>query len=266
MHPKQFLKDWFAKHNAKEQARLAQVRKLVGADQPKYLLKVPATVVKFPIKVKWAFRKIDEVHPLKKDTVEGSSVFSGGRMFKQALKKRGFVELGSGAYGTVLQHPKSDKVLKVIHRPHSDGWPAYVKWATETGYAGTFAPLVYSYKYIAKGGFAIASMEKLDATVEDAGWKSDLYAKYGVFSSAVNMTNEQEGLSNEMMKKLCETAEPGLAKFTEDFVKKFGGSNDLHHGNVMSRKGQLVVTDPLSFYPYPEAGQLRWKKKMLLAA
>lgn len=266
--PHKFLKDWFAKHDAKEQARLAQIRKLVGVDAPKQDIKLPHTRVIVPKFIKaqggheffnHAVQRWVRLVPkdgqviLKPQSVTGTSIFANGKVFAKALTKRGFAQLGRGAYGVVLQHPKSNKVIKVVHRPQSDGWPAYVKWVRDSGYAGSFGPKVYAYKYIAKGGFAIASMEKLDTTVGDSGDNSDLWAKYQMFSA----TSRSD---NPMIHTLADLAEPGISQFAKDFTKMFSYANDLHEGNVMSRAGQLVVTDPLSYWvDNGKVGKTSWK-------
>jgi len=265
--PHKFLKEWFEDKKANEQARVVQVRKLLKLDDPadvKQDILLPRTKIKLadfqrarqalkaaqgvPLQfpdVQWfAPWKIEQ--ELRDATIEGKSIFANARKFVAALQKKGFTRIGSGAYGTVLMHPKGDKVLKVVHRPEFDGWPHYVKWAKDAGYAGTFAPKVFAYKNI--GSFAIASMEKLDATISDAGHKSDVYAKYSLFE------NSHE---NNLMMMLMDLAEPGLAKFSEDFHAKFKYANDMHQGNAMSRKGQLVITDPLSSWREPRVPN--WK-------
>lgn len=266
--PHKFLMNWFKDNKAAEQARVAQVRKLLKLAEPEQVAQdvlLPRTKVRLVDfqrakqalkaghvqKLQWpeiqwfAPWKVEE--KLKDATIEGKSIFANPRSFVAALEKKGFARIGSGAYGTVLMHPKGTRVIKVVHRPQYDGWPHYVKWATDTGYAGTFAPKVFSYKNIGK--FAVATMEKLDQTVSEAGHKSDVWAKYHLFEHAG---------SNELLKMLADLAEPGLAKFSEDFAAKFRYANDLHEGNVMSRKGQVVITDPMS--SWREGGTLaNWK-------
>src|SRR5882672_10391646 len=60
------------------------------------------------------------------------------------LEKKGFKRLGAGAYSTVLGKDGSDKVIKVSRS--LDNWIDYIQWSAANGYAGNFAPRVYSWK------------------------------------------------------------------------------------------------------------------------
>lgn len=166
--------------------------------------------------------------------------FDNAEGFIAALKKRGFKELGSGAFSTVLGKDGSDRVIKVIRRP--DGWINYIHWAAQIGEAGHFAPKVFSYKKIKgrKKEFSVAIMERLKYTLEDTPEDHALKVLPGVLWKA----------ENPMAQKFMEILSPGLYAFLEKMSKwkEIPIHNfDFHDGNLMLREdGQLVIVDPVS--------------------
>lgn len=165
-------------------------------------------------------------------------VFDNGRTFIARLEAKGWTTLGSGAFSTVLAKGESKKVIKVIRR--QDGWIQYIKWANDNGYAGTFAPKVYSYKQV-KGkdhDFAIASMERLPSTLGRLKYSHDAHVVESLLHPAAN--------DNQLARTLLDLAVPGLREFNQKLRDKFSGL-DLHGGNFMVRdNGELVFTDPVS--------------------
>lgn len=178
---------------------------------------------------KWTFR-LFEKKPF--DNAEG---------FIIALKKRGFIELGSGAFATVLGKEGSDRVIKVIRRP--DGWINYVHWAAEVGEAGKFAPRVFSYKKIKgrKKDFSVAVMERLSYTLEHTPEEHALKILPQMLWRAD---------TNPMAAKFTEMLAPGLVGFLGKMAKHWEipvQNFDLHDGNLMVRPdGTFVVVDPVS--------------------
>lgn len=166
-------------------------------------------------------------------------VFDNGRTFIARLEAKGWKALGSGAFSTVLAKGESTRVLKVTRRP--DGWINYIKWANDNGYAGTFAPKVFSYKYIqGKEGnnFSIASMERLPSTLGHLKYTHDAHVVESLLHPAAN--------DNQLAGTLLDLAVPGLREFNQKLRDTFGHL-DLHGGNFMVRdSGELVFTDPVS--------------------
>lgn len=176
----------------------------------------------------------EQAEDMRKPNLTG--VFERPHNFIRKLEKKGFKQLGSGAYSTVLAKGDSDRVIKVIRR--EDGWAEYIKWANDNGYAGKWAPKVYSYKYIAKGGFAIASMERLPEVIHRASKQSPAKVIMDLAEHAAN--------DNELAQSMLNIAAPGLTKFHKELTTKYQGHLDLHGGNYMVRKdGGLVYTDPV---------------------
>lgn len=185
---------------------------------------------------------LGEEDPLFNVKLEKQSAFSSSRGFMAALEKKGYERIGHGAYSGVFAKKNSDRVIKVGHKPDSDGWVDYMLWSAGKGYAGTLAPKVFSYKKIhikgkTKESFYLAVMERLDKTVTELDGKHDmkyieLFLHYGA--------------KNAMMQKLADVAVPGLGQFTLD-LNDLKGYKDLHGGNIMVRKdGSFVVSDPIS--------------------
>ena len=148
------------------------------------------------------------------------------------LIKRGFRTLGSGAYSSVLAKPDSDRVIKIQHS--SDNWIDYCKWAAEKGYAGKFAPQVYSFKRYTN--FAVAVVERMDRTTNDE--KDDLNLIERLIGPASR--------GNTMAKLFMEELAPKCTPFFDDLFKTFENHLDLYGKNIMIRKnGSLCVTDPV---------------------
>jgi len=155
------------------------------------------------------------------------------------LRKKGLGKLGGGAFSDVFAAPTSDRAIKVSRR--DDCWPKYILWTTAEGYAGTFAPKVYSLRYYSDQGFYVATMERLssirsndpDAQTPEAKAARQLRSR--IIEAAWNATGEPAKDIAPMV----------------DFVKKIrnlGEQTDFHDGNWMLRRdGSLVITDPISY-------------------
>lgn len=180
-----------------------------------------------------------------------NGVFGSAHRIIDKLQKKGYKQLGSGHYSTVLAHPKcSDKVIKVTR--HQDNWIDYVKWASEKGYAGKFAPKVYSWKKF-PGGWSWAVMERMEHTL-DAGydWRDD--CDYGNSEDSVPSKEndyslifallEPAGRGNTMAQVYMEDLVPGAFAFVKE-LRSVMRASDIRGANTMVRKdGSLCFTDP----------------------
>jgi|SRR5882724_4524028 len=147
--------------------------------------------------------------------------------YENSLRAKGFEDIGKGVYANVFAKPNSDKVVKVANL---DSWPTYIKWATENGYAGKFAPKVDSLKF--HDDFYVATMERLVGTMHD------------FYHRASSIHNElyHEITSWYVDESTSEATD--LIKFVTK-LKAAKLTGDWHFGNVMVRKdGQIVITDP----------------------
>lgn len=204
--------------------------------------------------LKWAAKysaKLTEVENAKREARQRA--FRNGECFVDALQAKGFHTLGSGAFSTVLAHPdNNDKVVKVIYRPQQDGWVDYAHWAGQKGYAGTFAPRVFSYKLVksyskekkeyywsSPQDFGVAVMERLDKTLTQTEMNADGRVLHPLFKHAMS--------ESALAVRMLDSVVPGLANFAKDLKKDFEDERfDLHDGNMMLRKdGSFVVTDPI---------------------
>ena len=161
-------------------------------------------------------------------------VFEDSRTYQKKLQKHGFEVIGSGAHSSVYARKGSDRVLKVNYV--NDNWPDFAKWAIDKGYAGTFAPKIYSLKQHKR--FYVCSMERLDKTMQAAGRKHPLAPAVDVFNFACH--------ANDNAKAILDLLVPGMDKFGEDLTAEFKTDLDIHAGNFMLRKdGSLVAVDPV---------------------
>jgi hypothetical protein len=155
-----------------------------------------------------------------------------------ALEKRGYVKLGGGMFSQVFG--KGNCAIKV---GHSDDWPEYVEWATQAGFAGTFAPKVYSLKFH-RGfyrGFYVAVMERLVCTMAELKIVND-YCCNNRYEDAYEAL--QQGTGRRFKETVIGFDD--LRAFGQ-LVNDAGFSDDMHDGNVMLRSdGQIVLTDPSS--------------------
>jgi len=146
--------------------------------------------------------------------------------YENKLRAKGFNSIGKGLYANVFAKDNSDKAVKVARL---DSWPSYIKWATENGFAGTFAPKVESLKFY--DGFYVAVMERLVGTLKEFEGTTSIHRQlYREITAWRDSTSDATDLI--------------------EFVNKLKAANlsdDWHPGNVMVRKdGQVVVTDPSS--------------------
>ena len=153
--------------------------------------------------------------------------------YETRLEDYGAKKIGKGLYANIFSIPKTDKVVKVAGL---DQWPVYIKWATENGYAGKFAPKVTSLKFF--DDYYVAVMERLVAT----------YSEYRTSKLRDSIT-DQDKLYNAMTWHK-DYSEGDFGSDFLDFVnelKSEGLGGDMHDGNIMIRKdGQIVITDPTS--------------------
>jgi hypothetical protein len=163
--------------------------------------------------------------------LEGNNMHLRRHEYENQLRSLGCQPIGKGLYSNVFSIPDTDKVVKVADM---DRWPEYIHWATKNGYAGKFAPKVYSLKF--KGDYYVAIMERLACTIgetrlnyDEGHAKSSQYALY-------------QHITSYRLDEPCEATE--LVEFVLE-LRKERLVSDLHDGNAMIRHdGQIVVTDP----------------------
>lgn len=175
----------------------------------------------------------------------------------EKLEKRGYRVLGKGAFSTVLARPGSAKVIKVGR--NMDAWPDYVLWAAKAGFAGTWAPRLFSFRRH-KGHmceFYVAVIERLDAvvaTLEDykkptqhplvavqSNLSSFLYAVQRTATAIFSDCYMAGAIEADKLK-------PGALRFAlamAQWRNSIGAGFDLHSNNWMVSGDRLVCTDPV---------------------
>ncbi len=162
--------------------------------------------------------------------------------FIYRLTKRGYKILGRGAYSTVLAKDGSDRVIKVTRS--MDNWIDYCLWAAKAGYAGNFAPKVYSWKSYKDNGdmwredrrWSVAVVERMHETLNADSEASKDFQVLGAL---------QYHVKNILAQVYMDDMVPGSAKFFVDLHTKFYAS-DICGKNMMVRKdGTFCVTDPV---------------------
>ena len=154
------------------------------------------------------------------------------------LYRRGFGTLGTGKFSVVMAQGKSDRCVKIcLGFDDSDGdasadrWCEYMLWAQANGYAGTFAPKLYSL-HCFEDGLYTAVIERL--------WKT-VSVVHGKEREEYNTASQ--GLQSPFFK-----AYPGArGDFYRALRKEFPCYLDLRNENWMIRRnGDLVLTDPIA--------------------
>ena len=232
--------DWFQK--GRQEGRMENIRLWMKGLKPKQVRPPPIPIGNI---YDTEFPSLKEQRAILKKSEVLQKPFDSGHGFIHALERKGFKKLGQGAFSVVLAKPDSKRVIKVTRRIEDDGWIDYIKWADKKGYTGSFAPKVYSYKYI-KGrerDFAISSMERMKSSLGSVGYQHDATVLWDLIHKATN--------DNQLATRLLNIAVPGLDQFNKDLRKTFGAL-DLHSGNLMVREnGSLVFTDPVGGYTAP---------------
>lgn len=188
----------------------------------------------------------------KKPSKPITGVFASAAAFGAALEKRGFRRLGSGAYSTVYGKDGYDRVIKVSRC--LDNWIDYVAWASKAGYAGTFAPKVYSWKRFFTGKerkthplfgysrwdeteWSVAIVERMKETLNA---DSQLARDFRIIERIHDLA-ARSVLAELVMEEII----PGVGKFFKDLHKNFYAS-DVYGKNLMIRSdGTFCVTDPV---------------------
>ncbi len=158
--------------------------------------------------------------------------------YENKLAGLGCQVIGNGLYANVFSVPhRSDLAIKVAG---CDPWPDYIRWATKAGYAGKFAPKVYSLKF--HSDYYVAIMERLVCTVREIRF-TDKGDYRDIRTDQLTLYNQFSGYGRG---EKDETAAPDFIAYVAQ-LRHHQFYGDMHDGNVMVRHdGQLVITDPVS--------------------
>lgn len=184
---------------------------------------------------------VDPAAPIKKAKLYPTSAFSESDEYMRRLRKRGFKEIGRGAYSTVFSRPGWDKVLKVCR--HVDYWPAYAKWCQQT--KSPHAIRVYSIRH--HDDFYVAIMEKVTPATKVRNLNSManyIRSCHHTAPSLVATSLDNAGVAGQT--RFVAKKYPKLPAFLR-LVRRIG--DDLHPGNWGVREdGTPVIFDPVTDY------------------
>jgi hypothetical protein len=193
------------------------------------------------LKLERVVDRLRQAPPLLAAPEPNSSTWRDGDHFIRALWKRGFAEIGTGAFSSVLVKGNSKRVIKVSRKP--DVWLDYIVWATKEGFAGNLAPMVYSYRIIkgTKDTFYVAVMERLKSTISDLHFGNPAEKTAHALKDFIEEKRDSAGLN-------AERGAPGAIHFGVAFRSAFSKNlYDLHRGNFMVRHdNSVVLTDPIA--------------------
>lgn len=247
------------KKRGEERARrLASIQRLLDRRAEEKAMKKPV-LKKLPKKPK-CFNIFDNIlNSFEHVKREYKSRFESGYAFVHFLEKRGFTIIGSGAYSKILAKGDSKRVIKVCRSP--DMWIDYVLWANKAGYAGGFAPRIFSYKYFpgkdntngSKNPFYVAIVERMEKTASRLDYSHGLSFIHSLFYLSIHHDNDNATAVIDLVL-------PGIGKFANDFKGHFGKNDlDLHGGNFMVRSdGTYALTDPLAGYTQSDLKRIRY--------
>jgi hypothetical protein len=173
------------------------------------------------------------------------SPFECSRAYMEKLRKKGWQQIGSGAYSSVYSHPKGDcrKVLKVNRS--LDPWLEWVMWAKENGWE-QFAPKVHSYRLYRQGqgkckkSFYVAIVERLDHNSNEDPDNPHFMTGDLFYALARN--------GGPYAKLYADLIAPGLSDFCIAFHDRFKGYGKDYWGqnNMISMdKKRFILNDPI---------------------
>lgn len=159
--------------------------------------------------------------------------------FLEKIYERGFehTQLGHGVRGIVFERFNDPYVIKIFHR--DPNYLKYIKLAADNQDNPHFPKLRGKPVKIAPDTYAVR-MEKLEPITDPTTLPKNSFT---LFREVIGTNEVDDGVTNDWIKQYA-------PKMHELFVKMenvFGGGMllDLHYGNIMKRKSEIVVIDPV---------------------
>ena len=155
------------------------------------------------------------------------------------LRANGLVNFGSGSFATVYGHPDLDFVVKVGGFSEEfkfyDRWPEYARLVMAQFSNNPYAPKITALREWKSQKFYVATIEKLEQTVQDIGEDHEVY-----WQTQHLLERWGGSIAYEFEEKY-----PALYDLLVG-IKSLNRPMDLHSENAMLRKdGSLVITDPI---------------------
>ena len=176
-------------------------------------------------------------------------IYASADHYIRRLHKCGFKTLDSGRFSTVLARRNERHVVKVFScgDGEMDMWGEYIYWATLKGYAGRYAPKVYSFKTYASedGDFYVAFMERFEYALRD--FPRSERKRFEELKNAAEDAAFGDAYSTARNESPDRQVR-GWQSFMCDFAKHFRKRGlDLHNGNWLIQGERLCLSDPLSW-------------------
>ena len=172
--------------------------------------------------------------------VKGSGLHAAEQLVKDQPGEWGY--LGSGVYGTVYGCKDKDWVYKVGKVSCNGPYLSYIKQLSKLETHNPYTPEIYGvriYEGKPDSGFVVAMerLKPLDGSGRTKAWAfKDFMQEFRMDRGLASL-----GIRLDVPAQLSE-----LSKVLLTAKKNSRGSWDMHQGNFMMRKKQLVVTDPLA--------------------
>lgn len=171
--------------------------------------------------------------------------------YQEKLNKLKIKSVGSGAYATVYQHPTEKRLVVKVFDPSEDlAYTTYAKWCLKNQ-ENKYVPKILHYEEFShknkKPHIGVVILEKL--TVADCD--DDFSEKINSFLRAKKIQNvnlyslDYHSTWLKLARNPCNELK-AFAKFMHKISRSNKGfSIDIHSGNILFRKKQIVFTDPL---------------------
>lgn len=170
-----------------------------------------------------------------------------------ALNKQGYQTLGMGSFGTVFKHPKQDKVLKVFGKDRF--YPLWVKFCRanpNNPYLPKFRSNLLTLRQDSIFAIFIEELEPYPSG--DYSWPASmttLIDHYDYFFGDADVDQDTqtsiERLASASGKAFQVLREDQNFMKVAEFLRHYSDNLDIRDENLMLRKSQVVITDPLAY-------------------
>lgn len=183
---------------------------------------------------------------------------------KRLVKKHGIKKLGGGAYSQVFQHPHYHNVVVKVYTAKDVKYARYLAWVMKNQSNPYVPKVIEQHKHFdGKNKYFIVFMQKMSPIKTSEAVVKLLARALGIkpgsdeYEDLGDVYDYGEGSGSEFVHEFSEivdaavkakTADPDFVKVWKQ-IKKNPEDLDMHSGNVMTRDGHLVVTDPVADDP-----------------
>lgn len=167
--------------------------------------------------------------------------------------------LDDGAFSSVYVHPTHHdiavKVYSINESPNSDPYIKYLKWI-ENNSTNPYVPKIYDVRvfdgpteYDGEGHYAVIHMERLyGKDMSHTAWRRYRDLQQLIFDFEVEAFDDTRYGSwlRERTKTIKDKDLKKVLRQVASYSETYGAFIDLHRNNVMWRKNQPVIIDPIA--------------------